>query len=242
MKNKISYAKIVNKTEKKAEIVIYGIIGAAFYDEAMSANEFSDLLDEVGEVDELVLRINSPGGNVFQGVTIYNRIKSFSAKKKTVIVDGLAASIASVIAMAADEIIMGEATQMMIHKPAIMIRGEAPDLRKAADLLDQVEEQIIDIYNARTGIEKAELAEMMKNETWMKAETAVEKGFADKADSEVELQVAACVNEATWIKNLPEDFKNENTEKEKELSEFKMKAKKVSAEFQRRLRNFRARL
>lgn len=137
-----------------------------------------------GELKKLkgnvTVHLNSGGGDVFAGVSIYNALKDYSKGKVIVKVDGLAASIASVIAMAGDEIIMSPGSMMMVHNPWSMGAGSSEELREVADLLDEIRESIIPIYSERTGLSKDEIIEIMDSETWMSAEKAVEKGFADK--------------------------------------------------------------
>lgn len=128
---------------------------------------------------DLTVHINSPGGDVFAGVTIYNALKDYHKGKVTVKVDGLAASIASVVAMAGDEIIMSPGSMMMIHNPWSIGAGSSDELRKAADTLDRIKESILPIYTDRTGLTEDEVQDLMDAETWMSAEKAVELGFAD---------------------------------------------------------------
>lgn len=130
---------------------------------------------------DLLVHINSQGGDVFAGVTIYNALKDYSKGKGkvTVKVDGLAASIASVVAMAGDEIIMSPGSMMMVHNPWSMGVGSAEELRKAADTLDEIKDAILPIYTERSGLSDEEVQDLMDNETWMTAEKAVELGFAD---------------------------------------------------------------
>ena len=104
------------KRGKKAEIALYGTIGETFFDDGITAKRFIEELNELKDVDSIDLRINSMGGDVFEGVTIYNRLKEYKATIN-VYVDGLAASIASVIAMAGDTVTMGEGSFMMVHSP-----------------------------------------------------------------------------------------------------------------------------
>src|SRR5690606_35769460 len=126
------------------------------------------------------VRINSPGGDVFAGVSIMNMLKDREGEV-TGIVDGLAASIASVIAMAGDKVIMNTGSMMMIHNAWSMAVGDSNELRKLADQLDKIGDSIIDVYATRTGLSKDELKAMLDAETWMGAEEAVELGFADEA-------------------------------------------------------------
>lgn len=125
------------------------------------------------------LYINSPGGSVFEGLAIYNMLKAHKAKV-TVHVIGLAASIASVIAMAGDEIIVNEGAMMMIHSPWLSTGGNAEQLRKDAALLDAIEESILDVYQSRTGRPRAEIQAEVKAETWFGAKEAVKAKFATR--------------------------------------------------------------
>ena len=154
------------------EIILYGDIG---FD--ITAKEFSDELKALGDVSEITVRINSFGGDVFDGVAIYSRLID-SGAKIVVFIDGIAASAASVIAMAGNEIHIGEAAFIMIHDARTLTMGEAADLRKTADRLDAVNEQMAGIYQRRTGLEMAKIRQMMADETEFNAEQAVEFGFA----------------------------------------------------------------
>lgn len=133
---------------------------------------------------DLTVHINSQGGDVFAGVTIYNALKDYHKGKVVVKVDGLAASIASVIAMAGDEIIMSPGSMMMIHNPWSIGVGSSDELRKAADTLDQIKDSILPIYVDRSGLSEDEVKDLMDAETWMTAEKAVEMGFADTVQKE----------------------------------------------------------
>jgi len=155
-----------------AEIIIYGDIG---WD--ITAKEFSDELKALGDVEHITVRINSFGGDVFDGVAIYSRLID-SGAKITVYVDGIAASAASVIAMAGTEIHIAEAGFVMIHDAWTMTRGNAADLKKTAARLEAVSEQIAGIYQRRTGADMEKIREMMAAETEFNAEQALEFGFA----------------------------------------------------------------
>lgn len=129
---------------------------------------------------DLVVSINSPGGDVFAGVSIYNTLANYDKGNVTVEVNGLAASIASVIAMAGDKIIMLPGSSMMIHKPWSMGIGNADELKKVAETLNSIEESLVPIYTSRTGLSDERIKEMLADETWMTPQEAVELGFADE--------------------------------------------------------------
>jgi ATP-dependent protease ClpP protease subunit/phage major head subunit gpT-like protein len=136
-----------------------------------------DELKKLGKISDLNIYLNSDGGDVFMGFAIKNILSRVDAKK-TVVIDGIAASIASVIAMAGDEIHMPEDAWMMIHDPSGLTIGTAEDHAKMAETLRGIKESIVGIYSSRTGIDSGEIEEMMASETWMNGKTAVAKGFA----------------------------------------------------------------
>lgn len=123
--------------------------------------------------------LNSPGGDVFAASQIYTMLKEYKGKV-TVQIDGLAASAASVIAMAGDEILMSPVAMMMIHNPATLIFGEASDFQSGIKMLCEVKDSIINAYEQRTGLPRNKISSMMDAETWFSAQKAVELGFADK--------------------------------------------------------------
>lgn len=154
------------------------------YDEiswwGVSADQFAKDLNAI-TAGTIHLRINSPGGSVFDGTAIYNALKQHTAKV-VVHIDGLAASIASVIALAGDEVLMGDGSYFMIHAPWSIAMGTADDMRKEAGLLDKVGGTISQIYQDRTGKDESEINEMMAAETWMTAQEALDAGFIDGID------------------------------------------------------------
>lgn len=178
--------KIINKTKESAEILIYEQIGKDIWsDEGIAAKDFASDLKALGDIKDIILRLNSPGGSVFEGIVIYNLLKAHTARV-IVYVDGIAASIASVIAMSGDRIIMPENTMMMIHDPTGFVMGAAVDMRKMADTLDKIKESIKTAYK-RTMLTDEEIDKMMSDETWMTAADAIEKGFADEVIEAVKI-------------------------------------------------------
>lgn len=161
----------------EAEILIYGDIGYGWYDEGITGESISR---EIAAIDSDVInvRVNSGGGLVFEGLAIYNALARHDAKI-IMHVDSIAASIASVILMAGDEIRISEGAQVMIHKPWSGLYGDANALRKEAEILDKLEGGIIDIYAARTGAKRADLQAWVDSETWFTGNEAVDAGFAD---------------------------------------------------------------
>jgi ATP-dependent Clp protease protease subunit len=162
---------------RSAEIKIYGDIGGGWWDEGITAESIANEIDAL-DVDELNVRINSGGGLVFEGIAIYNAFARHSANV-IMHIDGIAASIASVIAMAGDEIRISEGSHLMIHKPWSGVMGDATAMRKEADVLDTLEAGLIDIYVARTESKRADVQAWVDGETWFLGQAAVDAGFAD---------------------------------------------------------------
>ena len=172
--------------------------GADYWGEGTGVTNVLNQLQGLSEDQSITLHINSVGGEVSAGVSIYNRLRALR-NKKSVIIEGLAASIASVIAMAGDEIHMALGSEMMIHNPSSYAFGEANDFEKAAESLRKTKESLIDIYEQRTGLSRDELATMMDNETWLTAKEAKEKGFCTSVDES--LQMVACRKGTNLIVN-----------------------------------------
>lgn len=158
-----------------AEVVIYDEIGAY----GVSAKGFLAELGALPDGTPLALRLNSPGGSVFDAVAIYNAIKRHSGTV-TVWIDGIAASAASYIAMAGDEVVMPENAFLMIHDPAGMVMGTATDMRAMAEALDKITGSLLQGYAAKSGRPQEEIAPLMAAETWLDAKDALDLGFADR--------------------------------------------------------------
>jgi len=172
---KDSWFQIQARANNSATIIIYDEIGGY----GITAKRFAEELRNLGNVQNIEMRLHSPGGDVFEGMTIYNLLKGCSAYI-TCYIDGLAASMGSVIAMAADKIIMPENAFMMIHKPWGGQMGDADDMRKYADLLDKVESTLIASYVNKTGKTENEISNLLAEETWFTGSEAVAAGFADE--------------------------------------------------------------
>ncbi len=165
--------RIEAKADEPAEVWIYDEIG--WY--GTSAANFARDLAAVTS-STINLHLNSPGGSVFDGVAIHNSLRAHKATVN-VTVDGIAASIASVIAMAGDTVTMGRGTEMMIHNPSGLVMGNAVDMREMADLLDRLAGDIAGFYHAKAGGELAHWRTSMDAETWYSAQEAVDAGLAD---------------------------------------------------------------
>jgi len=167
---------------KGAEILIYEEIGAF----GIPAKAFLDELKALGPVAELMVRINSPGGSVFDGVAIYNALKRHDATI-TVWIDGIAASIASMIAMAGDEVVMPENAMFMLHDPSGLVMGTASDMRAMAEALDRMEAGMVAAYRDKSGRDDAEIEALMATETWLSAQEAFALGLADRVEEPVRM-------------------------------------------------------
>jgi ATP-dependent Clp endopeptidase proteolytic subunit ClpP len=152
----------------------------------VTAKDFARDLKEVNPNDSIELHVNSPGGSVTDGIAIYNLLKNHKSVVN-VHIDGLAASMASVIAMAGDTITMPENALMMIHNPWGGAMGDAEELRKTADVLDKMKTALISAYANKTGKEHEEISALMDSETWMTGAEAVEMGFANQVTDEIQL-------------------------------------------------------
>jgi len=183
-----------------AEVFLYDVIGIWGIEAETFAREIAAL-----NVELLRVRINSPGGDVFDGVAIHNAIARHPARTESWI-DGLAASAASYIALAADEVIMVENALLMIHDPWSIAIGSASVMRKEADILDTVAEVILGIYAKQTGLSREALLGLMADETWFNAEKALEEGFVDRIAEAKE--VAAPEEETTAAQFTLNMFKN----------------------------------
>ncbi|WP_169447662.1 head maturation protease, ClpP-related [Paenibacillus daejeonensis] len=210
-----------------AELTIYAPIEdeESWWYDSVSPKGVMNALKRMGNVDEILVRINSPGGSVFAGMAIYQYLSDHKAHI-TVKVDGLAASAASVIMLAGDTIIMGAGAMVMIHNPWTVAMGEAKDFRAAADLLDKVQASCINVYKDRTGKDEEQLKTMLDATTWMTADEAVEIGFADEVDRKAKVSASIKNGIATFgsqrfdmrafasIPVLPEDTADENQDDE----------------------------
>lgn len=177
------------KSERMGELFLYGEISeSSWMGDEVTPAQFKEELEALGELERLDIYINSPGGDVFAGFTIYNIIKRCAAEV-VAHVDGLAASAASYICMAADRIVMPKSATMMIHNAAVCICGNKERLQEVVGELERIDGQIADIYATKTGTEPKKIAEMMAAETWMNGEEAFALGFCDEL---AEMQAVAC--------------------------------------------------
>lgn len=194
--------KITAKKDR-AEILIYEQIGQGFWNESgVSAKKFISDLNAL-DVSAIDLFVNCPGGNVFEGNSIYNALVRHKAKISATI-DGVAASIASVIVMAADKISMPENALMMIHDPSALVMGTAEDMQKMIEALSRVKTGLISAYMTHTTASEKEVDKMMQAETWMTAKEAVDIGFATEMIEPV--KIAANFEAFKHFRNVPDSI------------------------------------
>lgn len=197
------------KSEPKiGELMIYGeIADSTWWGDEVTPKQFKKDLDALGDISELNVFINSPGGDVFAGQAIYSILNRLACPVN-VYIDGLAASAASIIAMVGDTIRMPKNAMLMIHNPWGMAIGYSSDLRKFADELDKVREAIIPVYQEQTKKEHDEIAEMMNAETWMTAEEALEKGFIHEIEEAKEIAASIRNFDLSRFKNVPKEYRD----------------------------------
>ncbi|WP_263080069.1 Clp protease ClpP [Endozoicomonas sp. Mp262] len=199
-----AWYSLKNQSGQPAELLIYDVIGDWA---GLSARQLVNTLKDI-EADEITVRINSPGGSVFDGIAIYNALRYHKAHIH-VRIEGLAASIASVIAMAGDTIHMAENALLMIHNPFSWVGGDAEELRKMADMLDKTTEVIAQTYCSQCALEPEEVKELMDEETWFTAEEANQKGLVDAIDSPVKI---AASFDLSGFNKAPEGVKSDDAE------------------------------
>lgn len=202
-----------------AELILYGDIASeSWWGDEVTPRQFSDDLQALGSVSEIVVRINSGGGDVFAAFAIYSRLKDHPAHI-TVKVDGWAGSAATIIAMAGDTVKIPAAANFMVHNPSMGVLGyyQAQDFRSFADECDTIKDSIVNAYALKTGKDKSEIAAIMSASTWYTGETAVQNGFCDELMFE-EIQTEATnthkiiVNSVEMdlakLKNVPQSVLN----------------------------------
>ena len=167
-----------NENDESRTLFLNGEISdETWYGDEVTPKMFKEELQD-GKGD-ITVWINSPGGDVFAAAQIYNMLMDYKGNV-TVKIDGLAASAASVIAMAGTEVQMSPVAMMMIHNPATIAIGDSSEMKKAIDMLDEVKESIMNAYEIKTGLSRSRISHLMDAESWFNAKKAVELGFADK--------------------------------------------------------------
>lgn len=209
----------LKKVENNAELILYGEISdMSWWGDEITPKQLSDDLAAMGDVSQITVRINSGGGDVFAGMAIHSMLTRHKASV-TVYVDGLAASIASIIAMAGDKIIMPKGAMMMIHNPWSGVWGDANEMRKMADTLDQIRDSLVAVYADKTGMSAEDIIPLLDAETWLSAAEAVSQGFATEVEEK--LSVAASIRGSTaTINGIQVDWsKFANAPKLQEITE-----------------------
>lgn len=222
MKNNLeSLLKLKNSTETSADLYFYGDIvcdyWGAWTEEDQYPQQIKEFLDDAKGKD-LNIYINSGGGSVFAGLAIYNMLKRHQGYK-TVRVDGLAGSIASVIALAGDKVIIPPSASLMIHKPWTFAAGNSADIRKVAKDLDDIEECMLAVYeeNLKDGVDMSMIKEMVDAETWLDGNKASQYFNIEVGEDR---QILNCVSDYfNSYRNVPEKFKNQKSHKAKNETE-----------------------
>lgn len=217
-----SYVEQLQKIERKfetfhneatnvTEITIYGIIGNSWWEDSVSASDIDKALKNIN--GDILINLNSPGGDATDGIAIYNRLVKYKAEhnaKITIHVDGWACSAASLFPLAADETIMGLGSMLMIHEASTVVWGTKRNMRKEADLLEKLEEGVIDIYMTKSNVSREEIRNMVDAETWFSAQESLDIGFAtatgttgnkDNEITQLRSQLTTMQNELQQLKN-----------------------------------------
>ena len=177
MKKFWNWINLIEEEKEVRTLFLNGTIAEdSWFDDDISPAIFKDELN-AGDGD-ISVWINSPGGDCVAAAQIYNMLKDYKGKV-TIMIDGLAASAASVIAMAGDKVLMSPVSMMMIHNPATMAFGDHTEMKKTIDMLDEVKESIINAYEIKSGLPRDKISKLMDQETWMNANKAIELGLAD---------------------------------------------------------------
>lgn len=226
----------MNKTSSRSDpttILIYGDIGDCGHSDHVTARQVIDQLGEAG--GDVIVRISSGGGLVMEGIAIANSLRNYSKGRVTVYVDSIAASIASYIAIAGDELVMYSDSELMVHLPWDIVQGEAEDLRKSADQLDRFRDTLITGYSKKTGLDRNKLKSMLEATSWINAQEALELGFADRIE-ESELTVsktmAAKIQNKQAVTRISAalDKLNSQTKEETNMAKLNVKNEEVIVE------------
>jgi ATP-dependent Clp endopeptidase proteolytic subunit ClpP len=162
----------------ESEVLLYDFIGFDLFDEGWTAQKFAEELNRIKGTKKLTVRINSPGGDVWDGMAIYNMLSDFASETR-VVIEGIAASAASLVAMAGDTVDAYETSQLMIHDAWTLVMGNAQELREVADVLDRIDGQIADVYAAQSGTPAKAWREIMDQDSYLTAQEAKDKGLVD---------------------------------------------------------------
>lgn len=182
------------KSNDRGEILIYGDIGFSWWDDGVTAKAVKTALDEIGGDSALDIRVNSYGGDVFEGIAIHSLFSAHGGRK-TMHIDGIAASAASVIAMAGDVIRIAQAGQLMIHDAWTIEAGNGEVMRRTADRLDMTSQSLAQTYAKRTGKSETEMRDLMRADggegTWFTSQAALDIGLVDEIAENVRVDGSA---------------------------------------------------
>ncbi len=204
----------VRDSDEERTLYLNGVISEeTWWGDEVTPKMFKDEL--LAGTGDITVWINSPGGDVFAAAQIYNMLMDYTGKV-TVKIDGLAASAASVIAMAGGDVYMSPVSMIMIHNPSTIAIGDSEEMLRAKALLDEVKESIINAYELKTGLSRTKLSNLMDAESWMNANKAIELGFADDIlrDEKKQVEVKAY---AFSTKQVATALLNKLAENEKEI-------------------------
>ena len=229
-KNRTVLNQETNKEQVERVLFLNGTIAEdSWFDDDVTPQLFKDEL--VNGSGDITVWINSPGGDCVAAAQIYNMLREYDGNV-TVKIDGIAASAASVIAMAGDKVLMSPVSMMMIHNPMTIAFGDSGEMQRAIDMLKSVKDSIINAYEIKTGLSRTKLAHLMDAETWMDAGKAVELGFADeiiKRNSGVEdtemPQVTMLYSKAAVVNSLMDKIAEKCRIQQKETIEDSNKVK-----------------
>jgi ATP-dependent Clp endopeptidase proteolytic subunit ClpP len=209
------------------EILIYDVIGSF---DLTAKNVIEQLNDANGE--DILVRINSVGGDVFEGMAMYNALKKYEGNVK-IEIEGLSASMASIIMLAGDEVSASENSLIMVHNPSAGVMGESKDLNKRAELLDKMKSQMVTIYKGKSTISEEEIISMMDEETWFTADEAMAVGLIDNVTEAI--KVAAHFDLKTITNKIPEwvseKYTNQNNTEMEEVKNMFEELKSAIASF-----------
>jgi len=202
------------QSDGSLELLVYEDIGENWWGGGVTAKTVKEQIDQAGPHTSLAVRINSPGGDAFEGIAIHNLLRAQN-KPVNVFVDGIAASAASIIAMAGDTRTMGSNAMMMIHNAWSSCIGYAEDMRKMADTLDKVSGAVAQTYIDRAGLSQDEVKSLMDAESWLSAKECVSNGLATtiaEADDDDALALARTFKSLARLKNVPEKLRNDEAD------------------------------
>jgi ATP-dependent protease ClpP protease subunit len=199
----------IQNSGDSAEILIYDVIGQDMWGEGVSAKAFAEDISKLKDIKNINVRINSPGGSVFDGTAIYNSLVNHPATIN-VSIDGMALSAASFIAMAGDHVTMAENAMMMIHDPWSMVVGTADEMRKEAEMMDKAKQNIIVTYQNKVELSDTALADMMAEETWMTGPEAKDFGFVDEVTAPMKMAASYDRRILNNYHHVPAELMNED--------------------------------